>query len=246
MARRTFTPSRSRKQIEYALGGRSSRTYFTEGLWEKVLAAMKPGDFVLVQFGHNDGGERFKGTRPRASLKGAGDETDEGVVEQTGQREVIHTYGWYLRKYIADSKAKGAMPIVLSPVPRDIWRDGKVSRAANDYGKWAKEAAQAGGAQFVDLNEIIAKHYEEAGAEKVQTEYFTAADHTHTTLAGAKLNAACVVAGLRALKDCPLTAFLADKAEALSSRRTELLALQPPFALLLSPHTVWQKATIRN
>src|SRR5436853_7002484 len=47
-----------------ALGGRSSRTFFTEGLWEKVRADLRPGDFVLMQFGHNDGGELSQGDRP--------------------------------------------------------------------------------------------------------------------------------------------------------------------------------------
>lgn len=52
--------------VNRALGGRSSRTFLTEGLWAKVVAELQPGDFVMMQFGHNDGGERFKGTRPRA------------------------------------------------------------------------------------------------------------------------------------------------------------------------------------
>src|SRR5437867_12654193 len=56
-----------------ALGGRSSRTFLTEGLWAKVLADLKAGDFVLMQFGHNDGGPLDSG-RARASLKGNGDD----------------------------------------------------------------------------------------------------------------------------------------------------------------------------
>ena len=102
-----------------ALGGRSSRTYLTEGLWDKVLAHLQPGDFVLMQFGHNDGGELATG-RARASLKGNGDETREVTLEKTGAKEVIHSYGWYLRNYIGGAKARGATPIVLSPVPRNI------------------------------------------------------------------------------------------------------------------------------
>ncbi|QDV73900.1 rhamnogalacturonan acetylesterase [Botrimarina mediterranea] len=183
-----------------ALGGRSSRTYLTEGLWDRSLDALRPGDYLLIQFGHNDGGELFKGDRPRASLKGNGDETQEGVVEKTGAAETVHSYGWYLRRYIADAKAKGVRPIVLSPVPRNLWRDGRVARASGDYGKWAREAAEQGGVPFVDLNEIVAKRYEAAGHRSVARDYFTAADHTHTTRAGAELNAECVVEGLR---NCP-------------------------------------------
>lgn len=193
-----------------ALGGRSSRTYQTEGLWDKVLAEMKPGDFVLMQFGHNDGGSLNTGTRPRASLKGVGPESQEVVMEGTGKKEVVHTYGWYMRKYITDAKAKGATPIVLSPVPRNMWKDGKVVRST-DYGKWAADAAKAGDAAFVDLNGIIADKYDPLGPEKVLAEYFTAADHTHTSVAGAKLNAACVIEGLQGLQDCALCQFIIKK-----------------------------------
>jgi rhamnogalacturonan acetylesterase len=202
-----------------ALGGRSSRTFQTEGLWDKVLAAVQPGDFVMMQFGHNDGGPLNTG-RARASLKGTGEESQE-VTMPTGKKEVVHTYGWYLRKYIADIKARGATPIVLSPIPRNMWRDGKVARAANDYGQWAAEAAQAGGAFFIDLNELVAKRYEAAGAQQVQTQYFTAADHTHTTLAGAQLNATCVIEGLQGLKGCSLAGYVSPAAGELSKPAAE-------------------------
>jgi lysophospholipase L1-like esterase len=202
-----------------ARGGRSSRTYRTEGLWDLVLAAMKPGDFVLMQFGHNDGGSVTQG-RARASLKGVGEETQEITDPQTGKKEVVHTYGWYLRKYIADTKSKGAVPIVLSPVPRNMWKENRtVLRASNDYGKWASEAAKAGGAFFIDLNERVAKRYEEAGPEKVKALYF-GEDHTHTTPAGAQLNAATVVAGLKELKDCPLRRCLSPAAEEIGKPAT--------------------------
>lgn len=183
-----------------ALGGRSSRTYLTEGLWERVLGELRAGDFVLMQFGHNDGGQMFEGNRPRASIKGNGEETSEGVVERTGEREVVRSYGWYLRRYISDARSKGALPIVLTPVPRNMWREGSVLRASKDYGKWAREAAAQGGALFIDLNELVALTYEVVGEGKVRAEYFTEADHTHTTEAGALVNAGCVVAGLRALE----------------------------------------------
>ncbi len=75
-----------------ALGGRSSRTFFTEGLWQKVVDQMKVGDFLLIQFGHNDSGPLASG-RARASLKGVGEETQEVVLEASGQREIVHTYG---------------------------------------------------------------------------------------------------------------------------------------------------------
>ena len=191
-----------------ALGGRSSRTFLTEGLWDKVLAELKPGDFVLMQFGHNDGGP-LDDAKARASLKGSGDEARSVTNKVSGKVETVHTYGWYLRKYISDAKSKGATPIVLSLVPRKIWKNGKIARASNDYAKWAAEAARAENVAFVDLNEIVARHYEELGPEKVEALFGD--EHTHTTPEGAKLNAQCVVEGLRALENCPLTNYLAPQ-----------------------------------
>ena len=169
---------------------------------------MRPGDFVLIQFGHNDGGDKFKGDRPRASIKGNGEETEVGVVEATAKEETVHSYGWYLRKYISDARAKGATPIVLSLVPRDRWEEGGVIRSNRDYGKWAAEAAEQEKAIFIDLNEIVALRYEEIGEEKVGKDLFTEQDWTHTTHEGAEVNAACVAAAIRALQDCQLKEFL--------------------------------------
>jgi len=193
--------------VNKARGGRSSRTYFTEGLWQQVLDALKPGDFVLIQFGHNDGGP-LTGPKARASLHGTGDETQDVADQATGKRETVHSYGWYVRRFVTDAKAKGATPIVLSPIPRNIWKDGKVARADKDYGKWAAEVATAQSVPFIDLNDLVARQYEQAGPEKVASEYFTPTDHTHTTPEGAKLNATSVVEGIRALKTCRLSEYL--------------------------------------
>ncbi len=198
--------------VNRARGGRSSRTFLTEGLWSNVVAEQRPGDFVLMQFGHNDNGPMDEG-RARASIKGTGDESRVITNKTTGVVETVHTYGWYLRTYVRDAKAKGATPIVLAPVPRNIWKDGKVARASADYGKWASEVAASEDVRFLDLNEIIARRYEQDGAEKVQTVYFTATDHTHTTAKGAEVSAACVVDRIRALKDCPLGAYLLDRGQ---------------------------------
>jgi lysophospholipase L1-like esterase len=194
--------------VNQAIGGRSSRTFLTEGRWERVMESLKPGDFVLMQFGHNDGGQMFRGSRPRASIKGNGDETRDGVVENSGKTETVRSFGWYLRKYIAETKEKGAHPIVLSPIPRNIWRDGSVVRASQDYGLWAKQAAEVHDAFFIDLNEIVARRYESDGQDVVSRKYFTSADHTHTSKLGAEVNAECVVAGIRLLKECALNGAL--------------------------------------
>jgi lysophospholipase L1-like esterase len=189
-----------------ARGGRSSRTYLTEGLWDAVLKQVQPGDFVLMQFGHNDGG-KIDGPYPngRASLKGSGEETQE-ITRADGKTETVHTYGWYIRRYVEDAKAKGATPIVLSMIPRNDWKDGKVLRADNGYGLWAKQAAEAEGVTFINLNGIIADKYDAMGPEKVAP--FFPQEHTHTNADGAQLNAQCVAEGLRALPNSPLAADL--------------------------------------
>jgi rhamnogalacturonan acetylesterase len=191
--------------VNYARGGRSSRTYMTEGLWNRVLSAMRPGDFVLIQFGHNDGGELFETTRPRGSLPGIGGDTREGTVALTGQFEVVHTFGWYIKKYVTDTKERGATPIVCSLVPRHIWKDGKVVR--DPRAEWARDAARAAGGAFLDPNDTTVRRSEEIDEDAVGKLF--ADEHTHTNQAGALYNAGAVVEGLRAIKS-PLTKFLQD------------------------------------
>ena len=196
--------------VNRAVGGLSSRTYLTGGNWDRVLGFLKPGDFVMMQFGHNDNGPLNDTSRARGTIKGFGEETQEIDNLLTKQHEVIHTYGWYLRKFIADTKAKGATPIVCSPIPRKIWKDGKIVRNSEDYGKWAADVAKSEKVALVDLNEIIARKYDGLGPEKVEPLF--ADPHTHTSLAGAELNAACVIAGLKAIISNPMAPYFSAKA----------------------------------
>jgi lysophospholipase L1-like esterase len=204
--------------LNRARAGRSSRTFLTEGLWDKVLADMKAGDFVLIQFGHNDAGAINDASRARGSLPGLGEESVEIDNLLTHKHEVVHTYGWYMRKFIADAKAKGAHPIVLSLTVRNIWKDGRVERGPGRYGEWAAEVARSEGVPFVDLTNIIADEYERLGQEKVK-ELF-GPDHTHTSPAGAELNASLVVAGLKALKKNPLAPYFSAKGKAVAKARS--------------------------
>ncbi|WP_086595806.1 rhamnogalacturonan acetylesterase [Hymenobacter crusticola] len=194
-----------------ALGGTSSRTFQTQGHWEKVLTKIKPGDFVIMQFGHNDNGPLADTARARGTIKGVGEESQDVYNPITKKQEVVHSYGWYMRKFISEAKGKGATTVVCSPIPRNGWTAGKVNRASTDYGQWAGEAAKQGGAFFIDLNKIIADKYDKEGEEKVKATYFNTTDHTHTIEAGARMNATAVVEGLRELKKCPLTKYLAKK-----------------------------------
>jgi rhamnogalacturonan acetylesterase len=189
----------------HAIGGRSSRTFFTEGRWEKVMAELKPGDFVLMQFGHNDGTNPKNDPKGRGSIRGVGDETVE-VTKPDGSKETVHTFGWYLKQYVKGAREKGATPVVLSLVPRNDWKDGKVLRADKSYGKYARDVAEAEKAPFIDLNELVASRYEQLGEEKVKA--FFPHEHTHTNVEGADVNAQCVVEGIKSLKDVPLKNYL--------------------------------------
>ena len=195
--------------INKARGGRSSRTFLNEGLWKEILPQIRKGDFVLMQFGHNDGA-RPDAEKSRGSLRGTGEETQE-VTKPDGSKEIVHTYGWYMRKYLQDTKDLGATPIVFSQIPRNEWPGGRVERVSESYGKWSKESAAQTDAFFVDLNELVALKYEAFGAAKVKA--FFPGDHTHTNLAGAILNAKTVAEGIKSLRKCELGAFIELKRE---------------------------------
>lgn len=200
----------SRVQIaNRALGGRSSRTYITEGRWDNVLSQMKAGDVVTIQFGHNDGGAINDTSRARGTLRGIGEDSVEIDNLLTRQREVVHSFGWYLRKYIADTRAKGAIPVIASLVPRNRWTNGLVQRSKDSYAGWAEQVALAEGADFIDLNERIAHEYDALGEEAVMPLF--APDRTHTTLEGAKFSARVVIAALRALPHNPVEPYLLDE-----------------------------------
>jgi lysophospholipase L1-like esterase len=197
--------------VNRAIGGRSSRTYITEGRWDQVLATMKPGDIVLIQFGHNDSGAIDDPARARASIPGIGDETKEIENPMLHRHETVHTFGWYMTKYVQDAKARGVIPILCSQIPRKIWNGDTVARSTNSYGGWTREVAETEHVGFVDLNEIIARQYDSMG--KAAVEPFFGDEHTHTTALGATLNAAAVIAGLKALPNDPVAMDFSTRAK---------------------------------
>jgi hypothetical protein len=169
---------------------------------------------MLFQWGHNDDGPLDDPARARGTIHGIGDETKEIENPILKMHETVHTYGWYLRKYIADTKAKGAIPIICSPIPRKTWRDGRVVRNADSYGGWSRQVAELEHVDFVDLNEIIARRYDALGEAAVEPLF--ADPHTHTSRAGAELNAESVVAGLKALPHDPLAKYFSAKGVAIA------------------------------
>ncbi len=171
----------------HALGGTSSRTFQALGLWDSVNRKLQKGDYVLIQFGHNDDGPVNDTIRARGTIKGIGNESVEIDNMITGVHETVYSYGWYLRKIVKDAKAKGAIPIIISPIPRNKWENGKVPKNDTTYGLWAKQIAEEEGVTFIDLNTKMANALQSMGEQKVTGTYFYERDHTHTSAKGAVL-----------------------------------------------------------
>jgi rhamnogalacturonan acetylesterase len=198
--------------VNRAIGGRSSRTYITEGRWQTVLDLMHPGDFLLVQFGHNDSGPLDDAARARGTMRGIGEEKQEIENPVLHRHETVHTYGWYMRQYVVQAKAKGVTVILCTLIPRMIWKDGHIERSGEDsYAGWARQIAAREHIPVVDLNEIVARQYDAMGA--AETELMFGDPHTHTSLIGAQLNAMSVVLGLKLLAPDPLAEYLSPAAD---------------------------------
>ncbi|MGC3988396.1 MAG: rhamnogalacturonan acetylesterase [Chthoniobacteraceae bacterium] len=204
--------------VNDAIGGRSSRTFQNEGRWDKVLAQMKSGDFMLIQFGHNDVGNYLDpAAKGRPSLHGDGEDT-ASVTKPDGTTETVHTFGWYMRKYGNDAKAKGVTAIFCSMVPHKNWKDGKIQRGERaTFVPWTKAAAEKSGALYIDLNEIVAERLEKLGQPAVEPLF--ADKGTHSSPAGAKFNATAVVAGLKTLSPDPLEKYYSAEGQAVEAAK---------------------------
>ena len=215
--------------VNAAMAGRSCRSYLNEGRWERVYNSLKPGDFVLIQFGHNDispiDKPKYRGAiattkdtchvyRMQAAKE---DLSKQNVIDQklkantqVGSYEVVYSFGWYLKKFIQDVREKGATPILVSLTPRNEWPNGKIERRNDTYGKWYREVAAETGCEFVDLHNITADFLDKKCGKKEKAMKYFNHDHTHTSLLGAKTNAQSIAKGLRDNKS-PLANYLRGK-----------------------------------
>lgn len=215
--------------VNAAMAGRSCRSYLNEGRWERVYNSLQPGDFVLIQFGHNDIGAIDKPKYRAAIASGKDtchvyrmkaaqeDVTKQNVIDQklksntqVGSYEVVYSFGWYLKKFIQDVREKGATPILVSLTPRNEWENGKIERRNDTYGKWYREVVEDTGVEFVDLHNITADFLDKKCGKKEKAMKYFNHDHTHTSLLGAKTNAQSIAKGLRANKS-PLANYLKKK-----------------------------------
>ena len=212
--------------VNVAMAGRSCRTYLNEGRWEKVYNSLKPGDFVLIQFGHNDispiDKPKYRGAIATADdschvyrMQAAKEDlTKQNVIDQklksntlVGSYEVVFSFGWYLKKFIQDVREKGATPILVSLTPRNEWPEGKMERRNDSYGVWYRQVVKDTGVEFVDLHNLAADFYDKKCGSKEKANKYFKKDHTHTSLLGAKINAKCVAQGLKA-NNSPLAKYL--------------------------------------
>lgn len=196
--------------VNRAVGGTSTRTFRSLGFWDRVKRMLQPGDVVIIQFGHNDASLVNDDSRARGTLPGVGSEMETIDNMLTGQREDVFTYGAYLQRYVEEIRACGATPVICSPVPRKKWDNRAIIRGVDSHGDWAEQLAKAEDVAFVDLESRIADAYDQLGPVKVELLFADA--FTHTTAAGAMLNACTFIDGLCALGDAnPASKWLIER-----------------------------------
>jgi polygalacturonase/lysophospholipase L1-like esterase len=174
-----------------AVGGRSTRSFFEEGRWSEIYGQLRPGDLVLIQFGHNDAsvnkGERY------TSLPG---------------------YREFLRLYVSQSREKGAIPVLVTPVARNYpWKDGKLGNTHGDYPEAMREVARETGAYLIDLCSLSMDYFSRMGQDYVTLTYFMNLppglyeaypsgnrDNTHFQPAGAAAVAQLVFSAMKELR----------------------------------------------
>lgn len=133
-----------------AKGGRSTRTFFEEGRWAEVYKALQKDDVVIMQFGHND----------------AAVDKPERYVNIPGYKE-------YLRLFVDQTREKGAIPVLLTPVARNYpWKDGRLSNVHGDYPAAVKAVADEKNALFIDLNQLSMDAFAAKGQDYVTSHYF--------------------------------------------------------------------------
>lgn len=203
-----------------AVGGTSSKT-FQDLHWDWIMQEIKPGDFLIAQFGHNDAGTprgnddelhpvAARGGGPRGARGATSGPATQAVAAAPTTQQMVHSFGWYMRKYVTDAKGKGAVWAALcSPIPRNNWREGTIG--PDGWTATIQEAAGGSGATFIPLNAMIIERYKALGQEKVTNELFPEREGTHPSWAGAVLNAEIVVEGLKQAKS-PLVQYLKPEA----------------------------------
>ncbi|MGA7725594.1 MAG: rhamnogalacturonan acetylesterase [Opitutaceae bacterium] len=164
----------------HAESGESLRSFIGEGRLAKLDTLMRPGDFLFIQFGHNDQKE-----------------TGENVGAFT-------TYKADLERFVADARAHGTTPVLVTPVSRRTFGgDGRIKNSLGDYPEAVRRVAAEQHVALIDLNDMSRILYEALGPEKAKAFFPTIngkVEATHHNNYGSYELAKCVVEGIRSCK----------------------------------------------
>ena len=169
--------------------GASTRTFYeTENLWASVKSQMSAGDYLIIQFAHND--EKCKGEDvyvQNARLRAEGKDT---LTDMRGT-EPNTTYKEFLRTYIREAREMGVTPILMSPICRAYFKDGQINDEGRhvlaqnkNYVRSMREVADETGVPFLDMTARSEELYETQGKDFCMAHYFNCGDKTHTAAEG--------------------------------------------------------------
>ncbi|KAK0246256.1 rhamnogalacturonan acetylesterase [Armillaria nabsnona] len=178
--------------VNKAIAGRSARSYTDEGRFTTLIDTVSSGDYVVIEFGHNDG---LSGTVDNGRQDAYGDDYDTTatVTNSAGESIVIHTFPYYIQNAVTALQAKGAIPIISAQTPSNDWDDGVITDPPR-FVAYANTAATRTGAKYINHYAYVAQAYEALG-ETVVDDYYPL-DHTHTSVEGANVVAEAFVRGL--------------------------------------------------
>jgi lysophospholipase L1-like esterase len=164
----------------HAKSGESLRSFIAEDRLAKLDSLMRPGDYLFIEFGHNDQKE-----------------TGENVGAFT-------TYRADLERFVADARRRGVTPVLVTPVSRRTFGDaGKIRNSLGDYPEAVRRLAKEQGVALVDLNAMSTVLYEALGPEKAKALFPTIngrVEATHHNDYGSYEIAKCVVEGIVAAR----------------------------------------------
>lgn len=172
------------KVVNVAQSGRSSRSFINEGWFGMIEADIRKGDYLLVQFGHND--EKC-GNEPPAPPPSRDTIDTAGLCTYPGSNPAIPaemSFQKTLEKYIAIARKVGATPVLITPVTRRSFKGGKIGATTHTYGKGKfpgdysqtiLETARANGVALVDLDAKSMEFFNNKG-EQGSLDYYLAVD----------------------------------------------------------------------
>jgi len=169
----------------YGESGLTVKGFTLERRWQKVMSVVKPGDYVFMQFGHNDLNKKgHNGIWP----------APDGDWAQTYSEP--HTdYKKYLEQYAAEVKSHGAIPVIVTPMTKITFGTGEINAAGlGDYPKCAAEAATEAGVAMIDLNAMSVALDTALGTTLDRRVYV---EGLHQTSYGGYLFARCILEGIR-------------------------------------------------